>query len=91
MFEEYLTQIKNIYNNKLLSAEETCYFIGRILEEYEKACPNCGSYSKEDCGCNEVRPTQRAVDLLEIAALQTESTPEVNPVGGADTTPPANH
>ena len=38
-----------------------------------------------------VRPTQRAVDLLEIAALQTESTPEVNPVGGADITPPANH
>ena len=65
MFEEYLTQIKNIYNNKLLSAEETCYFIGRILEEYEKACPNCGSYSKEDCGCNEVCPTPRAADGWE--------------------------
>jgi len=53
MFEEYLLQIRNIYNNKLLSAEETCYFIGRILEEFEKVCPDCGSYSKKDCGCQE--------------------------------------
>jgi len=35
--------------------------------------------------------TKRAVDLRESAASEGESTPEVNLVGGADTTPPANH
>lgn len=37
------------------------------------------------------RPTKRAVDLRESAASQAESQPELNLVGGADTTPPANH
>jgi len=39
----------------------------------------------------ETHLTPRAVDLRESAASEGESTPEVNLVGGADTTPPANH
>ena len=35
--------------------------------------------------------TKRAVDLRESAASQALSTLEFNLVGGADTTPPANH
>ena len=44
-----------------------------------------------ECECEDVCPTKRAVDLRESAASEGESTSEVNLVGGAVSTPPANH
>lgn len=39
------------------------------------------------CNCEQFRPTKHAPDVVESAPLQALPTPEVAPVGGADTTP----
>ena len=56
--------------------------------------PGCLSHVSHPCEvCGRVagrRLTKRALDLQESAPSQSESTPEVNPLAGEDTIPPAN-
>ena len=54
----------------------------------------CGIHAKKhkgSYGLTKICPTKRAVDLGDSSPLQTLSTPEVNLVAQADTTPAPNH